>query len=295
MKFIILALLLLLSKYSFSQISRNFNQKNKPIYEFGAGVIGLTLPNYPGAGDSTLRIIPFPWIIYRGDILKADEEGNRLQFFKNDTVELGLSGGFNFPIESKENKARKGMPDTRSLVGVGPGLIFRLKPKSKTSRLTFGLGVRGNFATSGDLFLREQGAIIEPNIRYWVKPNLESSVTFFSSISASFSDQKYSEFFYEVPKKYENETRKEYKAKSGLVDIATSIGFSLDITKKVSMFSGAYYSNLTLAANKHSPLIVNQHNIGYIFGTAWMFYEQHKPIKIVPPKSSDKKKLKLDL
>ena len=263
-----------LPSQALTQISRNFNQKDKPLYEIGAGMIGLSVPNYPGAKSSTFRAIPFPWVIYRGDLLKADEEGNRLQFLKNDFFEVGLSGGFNFPIDSNENDAREGMPNTDALIGIGPGLIVRL-PTQSLQRFTFGLGIRANFAANTAGNLKEHGFIIEPNLRYWVKTSRTSPLTIFSSLSLAYADQKYHSFFYDIDEQYKTSNRESYKSKSGLVDLAGSLGFSLDLSKKSSFFTGLTYSNLTVSANKESSLVESQHNIGYVFGFAWMFHEKY--------------------
>ena len=257
-----------------AQISRNFNQKEKPIYELGAGTIGLSVPNYPGAKSSTFRTIPFPWVIYRGEFLKADEEGNRLQFLKNDHFEIGFSGGFNFPIDSDDNDARNGMPNTDALIGIGPGLIYRLPTMTNLQRFTFGLGIRSNFAANSNGRLKEHGIIIEPNLRYWVKTSRVSPLTLFGSFSLSLADQNYHSFFYDVESEYKTTDRDEYKSKAGIVDIAASLGLTVDLSKKASMFTGLTYSNLTLSANKKSDLVESQHNIGYVIGFAWMFYEK---------------------
>lgn len=263
----------LLSFDSFAQISRNFTKKDKPIYELGFGTVGISVPNYPGAERATFRTIPFPWIIYRGDYLKADEEGNRIEFLRSETIELGMSGGFNFPIDSNENKARKGMPNTGALFGIGPSLIYRFPYKGGLQRTTMGLGLRINFSVdNGEM--KEQGFLVEPNIRYWVKAGRKSPLTFFTSLSISFADKKYHEFFYEVESQYATAFREEYKAKAGMVDIASSLGLSFELNKKTSFFGGLYYSNLSLASNKRSPLVENEHNIGYALGIAWMFFEK---------------------
>ena len=274
-----LFLIFFISLNAFTQISRNFQKSQKPKYEVGFGAIRLDVPNYPGASKSTPRTIPFPWVIYRGDILRADEEGTRAKFLEGDSLELGLSFGFNFAIKSDDNEARVGMPDTDTLVGIGPGLIYRLLKDDPLQRVNFGIGLRGNLATNFADSLRYQGLILEPYVRYWRKLSSDIPVTVFTSLSASISDQDYADFFYTVKNQYETSTREAYKAKSGLIDLAFSLGFSYDISKKASIFSGATYSNLSVAANKKSDLVEEEHNIGFIVGFAWLFYESDTMVK----------------
>tara|TARA_B100001971_G_C18263674_1_gene589552 strand:- start:4602 stop:5306 length:705 start_codon:yes stop_codon:yes gene_type:complete len=233
------------------------------------------LPNYPGAQSTTLRTIPFPWIIYRGEYLKSDEEGSRLQIIKDKGFEFGVSGGFNFPIKSEENDARNGMPDTDALLGFGPSLIFRYPTESKLTRLTFGLGLRINYSIAPSFTFREQGFVAEPNIKYWHRPSKESPYTFFSRFSVAFADESYNNFFYGVKNEFETPTREAFDALSGVVDIGASLGFSVELTKNLFLFTSGFYSNLTLAANKESDLIEEHHNTGFIFGLSWMLFEKY--------------------
>jgi outer membrane scaffolding protein for murein synthesis (MipA/OmpV family) len=254
-----------------SQVSKNFNKSSQPKFEVGVGAIGLSVPNYPGAGSNTIRYIPFPWIIYRSDFLHSDEEGTRAKLIRTKHFELGLSGGLNFPIDSNSNSAREGMPDTDMLIGIGPALIFRIIEGHDFHKLTAGLGVRINFSVDDNIGFTEQGWIVEPNIRYWAK--LSDSVTFFTGLSYAYADKKYHSFFYEVHSEFVTPTRKLYSAKEGTVDIASSLGFSYDYSDKLSFFAGHFYSNLSTASNKGSPLVKNTHNDGYIVGMRWQFYE----------------------
>ena len=45
------------------------------------------------------------------------------------------------------------------------------------------------------------------------------------------------------------------------------------------MFSGTSWRNLGWAANKNSPLMETQNNIGFIFGLVWTFYESEETVK----------------
>lgn len=272
-------LILILSLSCFSQVSRNFKKTQKPKYEIGFGAISLDVPNYPGAANNTPRIIPFPWIIYRGDFIQADEEGTRAKLIVGKDLEVGLSAGFNFPIDSNENRAREGMPDTEALFGFGPGLIYRFFKDDPLQRLNLRLGIRVNYSSDFGSNTKYQGFLIEPSIRYWRKLSEDGNVTIFSGLSTSYSDQEYADFFYTVKKEFETSAREEFKAQSGLIDIAASLGISYDFSAKGSFFTGAFYSNLTRAANKESPLVEEQHNLGLIIGFAWLFFESETMVK----------------
>ena len=268
--------LLLFSLAASPQVSRNFTKKDQPLYEIGAGVISLEVPNYPGAASSTRRTIPFPWIIYRGEVIRADEEGSRLKFFGSERFEVGFSGGFNFPIESDKNRARKGMPDTDALLGLGPSLLYRLPLGSRLHRLTLGLGTRVNYAVRDDFSrMQHQGHIVEPSARYWFKISEASAFTFFSTLSASAADEKYNAFFYEVDSRFATSQRPAYSARAGLVDTALSLGVSAEASRRLTIFAGIFHANLSLAANKNSPLLEDEQNTAYAVGLSWMLFEKY--------------------
>lgn len=54
-------------------------------------------------------------------------------------------------------------------------------------------------------------------MRYWFKHSEESRFTFFTSLSASASDQKYAVFFYDVDSRYATPQREAYTSRAGMV------------------------------------------------------------------------------
>ena len=66
------------------------------------------------------HVLPIPYIVYRGEFFKADRDGIRSIFFDNDTFEVNASAGASFPVDSKNNDARQGMPDLKPTVELGP-------------------------------------------------------------------------------------------------------------------------------------------------------------------------------
>jgi outer membrane protein len=273
-----LLLLLLLSSSAWGQVSRNFNKTYKPMYEIGAGFAYFRVANYPGSKNNSYKFIPFPIAIYRGEKLRADEDGTRARFINSDWVELGMSGGFNFPIKTEDNEVRKGMPDTGALLGIGPAVIFKIF-KNSHQKLNAGIGLRVNLEDGVFPYFAERGWIIEPTLRYWYKPSSESALTIFSGLSFSAADQKYNAFYYQVDTQYERPNRAAYSAKQGVVDMAYSLGITYDVSAKTSLFIGGVYSNLTTAANKDSPLLETQHNYSFGLGITWLFLESEQMVK----------------
>jgi outer membrane scaffolding protein for murein synthesis (MipA/OmpV family) len=64
---------------------------DKPLWEFGLGVSAVTFPDYRGSERQRAYLLPLPYLVYRGEILKADRNGLRGVFFDSDRVEFNLS------------------------------------------------------------------------------------------------------------------------------------------------------------------------------------------------------------
>ena len=68
-----------------------------PRWEFGLGLGVLSLPFYRGAADGRTYIAPIPYIRYRGEHVRVDEEGTSILFPKTDLYDF--SKFFVFPID----------------------------------------------------------------------------------------------------------------------------------------------------------------------------------------------------
>lgn len=86
MRFIVI--LTLLSSSLFAQKYRS-SKKKQPKVEIGVGVINTTTPHYPGSDKRLNLTLPFPTVMYRGDILRSDEDGGlRGRFLHSDHFEI---------------------------------------------------------------------------------------------------------------------------------------------------------------------------------------------------------------
>ncbi|HEX6018423.1 MAG TPA: MipA/OmpV family protein [Burkholderiaceae bacterium] len=95
---------------------------DRPLWEAGVGVGVLRLPDYRGSDQSRTWVLPVPYIVYRGDILKADREGARAVLLDRERVDFDVSLAATAPTRSDGNAARQGMPDLAATVEVGPNL-----------------------------------------------------------------------------------------------------------------------------------------------------------------------------
>jgi MipA family protein len=99
-------------------------QRSLPLWELGIGAAALRLPDYRGADQSRNYLLPFPYVVYRGDWLRADREGARAVLLDVQRVEFDLSVGAAAP--ARNNAAREGMPELAPRLEVGPSLNVEL-------------------------------------------------------------------------------------------------------------------------------------------------------------------------
>ena len=55
-----------------------------PLWEVGGGAGVLSLPHYRGSDKSRTWLLPIPYIVYRGQIFKADREGARAVLYNTE-------------------------------------------------------------------------------------------------------------------------------------------------------------------------------------------------------------------
>ena len=91
-----------------------------PLWEAGAGLGVLNVPHYRGSETEVDISIPFPYLIYRGDLLRVDhEDGIRGKMFQSDNVKIDLSLAGSIPVPDTDEGARSDMP------GLDPLIDFR--------------------------------------------------------------------------------------------------------------------------------------------------------------------------
>ena len=92
----------------------------KPLWELGVGVAALRMPDYRGSDEYRYYLLPYPYFIYRGDILRVDRERISGRIFETDRFLLDVSLNGSVPVKSSDNPDRQEMPDlVRSVITLG--------------------------------------------------------------------------------------------------------------------------------------------------------------------------------
>jgi outer membrane protein len=263
-----LLLAVLLSLYGTNGMCREL-----PLWEVGVGVFPSTFPAYRGSDDQQYFLLPFPYLVYRGDFLRVDREGLRAQIFDTDRVQINISVNAAPPANSDDSAAREGMPDLDPAVEIGPSLNVLLTQLSDKHRLKLRLPVRSVIAT--DLGGTQQaGWIFNPHLK------LESEDMFGGwetglSLGPLFGSRKYHAYYYAVDPQYATPTRPAYSVSGGysgtLVQASLSRRFN-----QVWMGGFVRYDNLAGTQFDDSPLYETRHSLMAGFAVSWILKQSSR-------------------
>lgn len=98
----------------------------RPLWELGLGAAGLSLPHYRGAERSQRWLLPTPWAVYRGEVLRADRDGVKALLLDSERVDFDISLAATAPSRSADEPAREGMADLDGTLEFGPNVNLRL-------------------------------------------------------------------------------------------------------------------------------------------------------------------------
>jgi MipA family protein len=240
----------------------------KPLWEFGVGALAASSPAYPGAATRAGKFIALPFVIYRGDFVRAEQSNVGLRAFKTPRYELDV--GFAASIGSSANDvpARAGMRDIGTLVEFGPRLKVNLGDVSQgRSGVWVELPVRGVFDVSNGFANR--GVSFEPQLSFDVP--LPGGWRGGASVSAIMGTQKLNDTFYGVSAAEATALRPAYTAQSGLLALRSTFAASKKLTPDLRVLGFVRLDSVTGGANSASSLIQKNNGASVGVGLAYTF------------------------
>lgn len=251
----------------------------RPLWEFGLGVGAVSFPDYRGSDRQRTHAVPVPYLIYRGEFLKADREGLRGVFFDTDRVEVNVSLGASVPVDSDGNEARKGMPDLDPTIEVGPSVDLTVW-RSEDARVKLDLRLPLRWAmTVGDR-PRDIGMVFSPRVNLDVRdPFGQNGWNLGLLAGPIYADERNHAYFYDVSPRYATATRPAYAADGGY----SGTQFIAALSKRYPRFwVGAFmrYDTLHGAAFEDSPLVRRDSAWAAGFGVAWMLGESSQRVTV---------------
>ncbi len=220
------------------------------LWEVGGVALGVSQQAYPGSDQQVNRALPLPYVIYRGEWLRADRESAGFRALKTDTfeVDVGLAGSFG--ASSGALDARRGMRELGTLVELGPRLKWRLAATPEGGRLSAEFPLRAVFDLSDKAAFR--GVSFEPRLVYALQ---SGAWRYGVSAGAVFADTRLAKTFYQVSPAEAIFGRPAYTAEGGLVAWRLGGTLSRSLSRDWSVFGFARLDSVAGAANESSPLV----------------------------------------
>jgi MipA family protein len=248
-----------------------------PEWELGIGLSALSLPDYRGSDESRVYALPVPYYIYRGDILKVDRDGLRGKIFNTDKLDLDLSIAVSLPINSKDNKARAGMPNLDGSLEVGPSLEWNVwRTDDRKMKIDLRLPLRLAFTVGPHESPKAIGYAFTPKLNLDLKDFAGvRGLDFGAYISPLYASQKNHDYFYSVPAAYATADRPAYQAKGGY----SGAQFVFGASKRVgNIWVGAFLraDSLSGAVIADSPLVKAKRNYAGGVGMSYVFAQSGK-------------------
>jgi len=242
-----------------------------PLWEMGLGIGVIHFPHYRGSNQYENWVFPAPYVVYRGDFLKAEERTLRGRFFKSERVELDLSIYGSPP--AKDDEARRGMPDLDWTVEIGPALNFALYRSEDTKwKLELRLPVRGVVASDFH-HLNGLGWIFQPNLALDVRDVLgERGLKFGLFSSVIYANRGYNQYFYAVDPEFATPERPAFSTGGGY----GGTQFIASLSKRFPQFwLGGFlkWDSVANAVFTDSPLVKTKYNLSSGFAVAWILGE----------------------
>lgn len=245
----------------------------KPLWEAGAGLAVLHMPDYRGSDESRLYVLPYPYLIYRGDFLRIDRDRISGRIYKTDRLLLDVSIFGAVPVASSNNSARGGMADLDPTFEAGPSLkIGLLEDRQARCKLNLALPVRAVFSTNFSS-LRHEGWVFSPKLNF-EKTDLIAGTGLNLGISAGplFADSGYHRYYYSVAPAYATGLRPSYAAGGGYSGSSLSIGLNKSI-KALNFNAFISMDFLDGAVFADSPLLKTKHSLMGGVSLSWIFFK----------------------
>jgi len=248
-----------------------------PLWEAGAGIAVLDFPDYRGSDERHTLVLPIPYLVYRGDFLKADREGLRGQFYMDDRLDLHVSVNGSIPVDSADNSARRGMPDLDPTLEIGPNLTVMLM-RSDTMHLNLRFPLRAVIATNLS-HVHDEGWVFQPQINvdfYDRFPGPGWNLGF--AAGPLYGNTRYHNYFYGVAPQFATTERPAYEAGAGYAGMQ----FIAALSKRYpSYWVGGFVRADTLsgAVFENSPLVRQKESFAGGVAVSWIFSRSERRVE----------------
>jgi MipA family protein len=257
----------------------NAMAEDKPLWEVGLGVMSVQLPAYRGSVESSTNVLPIPYLVYRGEYLKADKDGVRGVLFDSDQFEVNLSVAASPPVNSNQVKVRRDMPDLGSTMELGPSVDIKLwQSADNATRLRLFVPMRA--ALTLERHSRYVGWQLTPRINLDVENPLGLHGWTLGNVAGPvFGSREQHDYFYGVAPQYANAERPAYEARAGYAGIQV---LSAMWKRFPSYWVGGFvrYDNVSGAVFEGSPLVTQRSGFSGGFAISWILGQSSRMVQV---------------
>lgn len=247
-----------------------------PLWETGLFSAYGWIPDYPAARQNHFHGIVLPYFIYRGSLFRSDREGARAQVQLLHNLYLEFSAAGSFPVDSKDNGARQGMPDLDWIGEIGPRLAWKMFDFGERGKLKLLLPMRAVFSTDFKENINYRGLVFPPAISFNSYNFLHRDWIGLIEIISSFGGRRMNAYFYEVAPRFALPDRPMYDAQAGYLNTKLFVGVAMPFWKRFHYFNGMSLAFNQGSANQDSPLYKNSTNFTWIMAVSWRWLESAK-------------------
>lgn len=251
-----------------------------PLWEAGVGAAALSFPDYRGSNQRQFWLLPFPYIVYRGEFLQADERRTRGLFYRTDRLEIDVSINGSVPVNSGKNDARRGMPNLDGTLEIGPGLNLKLMESAdRRRRMELRLPVRAVFASDFS-HVQHVGWVFQPQVNVDIRDPLGNAGWNLGLLAGPvYSDQRYNRYFYTVDPAFATPARPAFSAGGGYGGVQMIAALS---KRYREFWVGAFvkFDSLQSAAFADSPLVKDKQGVAAGFSIAWILGESKTRVEV---------------
>ena len=253
--------------------------REEPLWEAGLGIAGLHFPHYRGSSQTNHYVLPAPYFVYRGEIVKADRHGLRGVFFNTDRIDLNASVGASLPVDSDEIAAREGMPSLRPSLEAGPSLDLTLwRTLDRRVKLDLRLPVRA--AVSVESEPRYIGLQFFPHLNLDVHDPAGFAGWNLGLLTGPvYTNRRYNRYFYAVAPEFATAARPAFEPGEGYAGLQFLAALSKRFPK---YWIGGFvrYDTLRGAAFEDSPLVTSRRYFAAGLGISWILGESSRRVRV---------------
>ena len=251
----------------------------RPEWEIGAGFAVIDFPVYRGAADRRAYLLPVPYFVYNGERLQISRERVRGLIFRSDRLEMDVSVNGSVPAKSSDSAARLGMPDLDATLEIGPSLNYHFYySEDKKTNVDLRMPLRSVTASDFSRF-QNAGWLFQPQLNLDIRDIAHSGWNLGVAGSLIFSDQRYNQYFYDVPAQYATLTRPAYTANGGYAGTQYIAALS---KRHDGYWMGGFvkWDDLNGAVFTDSPLLERKQYFTFGFAVTWVFDKSDKMVEV---------------